>query len=633
MEATFRNYQGGEWVPQYSREVIDQLRSQVNIVDVISQDVQLKKQGKNLMGHCPFHEDATPSFSVNEEKQYYYCFSCHRSGDVFKFVQELHDLSFTEAVARVADFAHFDLPRVSGPATPQRPKPHAVLYRIHEAAAGFYHQVLVHTQAGRPALDYLTRRGTDSELITAFGLGYAPGKDLLVKYLTSKEYDYQDLRSSGLFVEDQAGQLHDRFANRVMYPLKNANGQVIAFSGRILAKQTPPNTPKYLNSPETPLFNKRKTLFNLDQAKRAARKEGHLVLFEGFMDVIAAFGAGIKTGVASMGTAFTDEQVNVIQQVTDQLVLAYDGDAAGQNAIQRALKLLSDHPLQLSIVQLPAGLDPDEYVQKYGRAKFKDYLTRAAERPTAFALNYLKRGLNLANQGELIAYVGAALREIAKVSEPVAREVYLKQLAETTGLEQASLSSQLQELVANLPGPVHPQSATGAARSGTWNRRPTTVTPPPQIMGRVALAQQRLLQAFLHEPPVRVQLAERPGFHFVDKDYQDLYQAAQQYFREQMDDQFDPAAFIGNLADDHLRALASQIESRPRVDPEASAMVVADCLRVITETAPLDQQIQAKTAALHEATALGDPEQIVRLTVDLVALRQRQQQMKMEDVN
>lgn len=623
-------------MPQYSRAVIDDLRQQVNIADVISQDVQLKKQGKNLMGHCPFHEDATPSFSVNEAKQYYYCFSCHRSGDVFKFLQELHDLSFTEAVAQVAEFANVTLPAADPDQHPQRPRPHAALYQIQAAAAKFYHQVLVHTQAGQPALNYLNRRGTDADLIETFDLGFAPGKAVLGKYLTKQGFQYQDLRASGLFTEDHQGQLHDRFLNRVIYPLKDANGQVIAFSGRILATPTPPNTPKYLNSPETPIFNKRQTLFNLDQAKRAARKAGHLVLFEGFMDVIAAFGAGVKTGIASMGTAFTDEQIALIQRLTDQLMIVYDGDAAGQNAIRRALKLLTGHPLQLQVVQLPAGLDPDEYVQKYGRAKFSDYLTHAAESPTAFTLNDLKRGVNLANQEELLAYVGAALHEIARVAEPVAREVYLKQVATATGLDQASLASQLQEVLASQPAPRSQPQARGNQPAGRQqrskpNRPATTVTPPPQLLGRVDLAQQRLMQAVFHDPAVRQQLRARPDFHFVGTDYQQLYQAVQEYFADPATP-FEPARLIGSLKDAHLRALVSQIEARPLV-ADAQEAVVADCLRVIEETAPLDQQIQTKTAALHAASALGDTDQVVRLTVDLVALRQRQQQMKTEEFN
>ncbi|MDU4240403.1 MAG: DNA primase, partial [Limosilactobacillus fermentum] len=337
-------------MPQIPRETIDQLRNQVDIADVISQDIQLKKQGKNLMGHCPFHEDATPSFSVNEEKQYFYCFSCHRSGDVFSYLEQAHDLSFMEAVEQVATTAGVDLPRESNGPSGESASPNTPLYRLHEEASRLYHHVLVNTVAGQPALNYLTKRGLSRELIDQFNLGFAPARgeeDLLVKYFTQKGIDYQLMRASGLFTEDQTGQLHDRFFDRVIYPIKNANGQPIAFSGRLLAKKATENAPKYLNSPETPIFNKRRTLFNLDQAKKAARKEGHLTLFEGFMDVISAFGAGVRSGIASMGTSFTDEQVAVIARTTDKLTICYDGDAAGQNAINRALTMLAASRLTL----------------------------------------------------------------------------------------------------------------------------------------------------------------------------------------------------------------------------------------------------------------------------------------------
>ena len=214
----------------------------------------------------------------------------------------------------------------------------------------------------------------------------------MVKYFTQKGIDYQLMRASGLFTEDQTGQLHDRFFDRVIYPIKNANGQPIAFSGRLLTKKATENAPKHLNSPETPIFNKRRTLFNLDQAKKAARKEGHLTLFEGFMDVISAFGAGVRSGIASMGTSFTDEQVAVIARTTDKLTICYDGDAAGQNAINRALTMLAASRLTLRVVQLPAGMDPDEYVQANGQAKFQEYLAHAEETPTAFRLHFFKAG-------------------------------------------------------------------------------------------------------------------------------------------------------------------------------------------------------------------------------------------------
>ena len=364
------------------RAVIDEVRNSVDIVDVIGRYVQLKKAGKNFTGLCPFHNEQTPSFSVNAEKQYYHCFGCGRSGNVFQFLMDYQHINFVEAVAAVAKDAGISLPEQyvqssNHPAAPVDSET-GQLIQLHQKAAELYHYILVGTPAGEAGLHYLTRRGVSRELIDQFQLGFAPEQQVLKAYCDKGKLDYQLLRKSGLFTEDREGQLHDRFANRVMYPIKNRRGQVIAFSGRLLSTVNT-DLPKYLNSPETPIFNKRRTLFNLDVARKAARQDGKLYLFEGFMDVISAFGAGVQGGVASMGTSFTEEQVGTIHRTTTQLDICYDGDSAGQNAIDRAIKLVESQQtgnLQVRVVQLPAGIDPDEYVQRFGPEKFNAQATQ-----------------------------------------------------------------------------------------------------------------------------------------------------------------------------------------------------------------------------------------------------------------
>lgn len=624
---------------QIPRETIDQLRNQVDIADVISQDIQLKKQGKNLMGHCPFHEDATPSFSVNEEKQYFYCFSCHRSGDVFSYLEQLHDLSFTEAVAQVADTAGVDLPKASEQMETTA-SPNTPLYRLHEEASRLYHHVLVNTVAGQGALKYLTNRGMSRDLIEQFNLGFAPARtkeDLLVKYFTQKDVDYQLMRSSGLFIEDQTGQLHDRFVGRVIYPIKNGNGQPIAFSGRLLDQKATENAPKYLNSPETPIFNKRRTLFNLDQAKKAARTEGHLTLFEGFMDVISAFGAGVKSGIASMGTSFTDEQVAVITRTTNQLTICYDGDSAGQNAIQRALTMLENRPLTLRVVRLPAGMDPDEYVQKNGQAKFQDYMAHAEETPTAFRLDFLKQGLNLANQSDLLHYVEAALHEVAKVKDPVEADLYIQKLAKDYHLNSATLTEQVKAIT---PAPqlvLRPPAHQSTDRWPTQRVRnashpPAAEVAVPPLLGRVELAEQRLMRELFHNPAVRSHIAAIENFHFVDQPYQLLDAAVKEQLAQTGSDEVDIAQLMGALSDGHLRTLVGQIEQRV-VPDESTDETVDDCLAVLVDVAPLEQQVKAKTAALQEAAALNDQQLITKLTIELIELRRQEQKIKTEDVN
>ena len=272
------------------RAVIDEVRNSVDIVDVIGRYVQLKKAGKHFTGLCPFHNEQTPSFSVNAEKQYYHCFGCGRSGNVFQFLMDYQHINFVEAVAAVAKDAGISLPEQyvqssNHPAAPVDSET-GQLIQLHQKAADLYHYILVGTPAGEAGLHYLTRRGVSRELIDQFQLGFAPEQQVLKAYCDKEKLDYQLLRKSGLFTEDREGQLHDRFANRVMYPIKNRRGQVIAFSGRLLSTVNT-DLPKYLNSPETPIFNKRRTLFNLDVARKAARQDGKLYLFEGFMDFLS----------------------------------------------------------------------------------------------------------------------------------------------------------------------------------------------------------------------------------------------------------------------------------------------------------------------------------------------------------
>lgn len=618
-------------------ELIDQIRNSVDIVDVISQDVQLRKQGKNLMGHCPFHRDDTPSFSVNEEKQFFYCFSCHRSGNVFGFLQQLHDMSFPEAVKKVAEIGNVQIPTQFQNNNPQHGNQNtsvpSQLLKIHEEATKLFHHILLNTEAGRPALHYLEHRGTGRDLIKQFDLGFAPNnsdEDVLLDYFTGQKVDYQLLRKTGLFVEDQNGNLHDRFKGRVMYPIKDDYGRVIAFSGRILDKKASGNSPKYLNSPETPLFNKRQVLFNIDEARKVARKEGYLTLFEGFMDIISAFGAGVQSGIASMGTSLTEDQVHHIQRISKEVHICYDGDEPGQNAINRAVQIFQQNAPneQLKIVQLPAGIDPDEYVQKYGGIRFSQYMSNSTETVTEFKLRYLQRGLNLSNHDELMGYINAALRVVAQVNEPVARELYLKRLAERFSLDTNVLKGQLQEVI--------PQVKVAPVRRQVQyqnNKRQNNV---PQnnshemVLSRTESAQRRLLKYFFADEAIRQRLHGIDGFKFIDDTYNQIYDAGNKYFVDH--DEYTPAAMMDYLSDQHLQSILSQID-QININVDQADEVVNDCINVILQEAPLKQQILAKRAELNNAVAMNNQESTTRLAEELIQLYQREQEMKTEETN
>lgn len=617
-------------------EKVEQVRSAVNIADFIGQYVQLKKAGKNLFGLCPFHEERTPSFSVNEQKQIFHCFSCGRGGNVFSFIMDLENLSFPEAVVKVADFGHIDLPASytaqSQPAAP-KDQQQADLLKLYADSAKMYQHILVNTELGEPALKYLHERGLDDETIKTFGIGYAPANQLLLDFFKEHQTDYQLLRQSGLFIENQAGDLRDRFVDRVLFPIKDASGRVIAFSGRILKKS--PNEPKYLNSPETKLFNKRSVLFNFDLAQGPIRQQKSVVLFEGFMDVIAAYRSGIQNGVASMGTSLTDEQIYMLERVTDTLYVCYDSDMPGQKATDRALKLLGGNSrLNLGVIQMPDGMDPDEYLRAQGQEKFVQVFEDGKQTPTAFEMQYLKHDLNLQNTPDQLTYLQAVLQQLAQLSSSVEQDLYLNQLVAEFDLDKDDLKQQLRSLVGQQ-----------AVRRGGHSDEPQVAPPPaPAPLGpppatvdgstnsgplsRVEKAERLLLYRLLNDHDVWLRVMAIAGFHFVHDSYQQILVYAEAYFKTH--NQFDLGNFTDFMTDSDLQPVVTSLEFMD-VANESSKEEIADLVNVIMNQQPLVEQINSKKAELTAAKQIGNRDLVQQLTLALIDLYRQQQQVQRAD--
>ncbi|WP_102115877.1 DNA primase [Lactiplantibacillus plantarum] len=616
-------------------EKVEQVRSAVNIADFIGKYVQLKKAGKNLFGLCPFHEERTPSFSVNEQKQIFHCFSCGRGGNVFSFIMDLENLSFPEAVVKVADFGHIDLPASytaqSQPAAP-KDQQQADLLKLYADSAKMYQHILVNTELGEPALKYLHERGLDDETIKTFGIGYAPANQLLLDFFKEHQTDYQLLRQSGLFIENQAGDLRDRFVDRVLFPIKDASGRVIAFSGRILKKS--PNEPKYLNSPETKLFNKRSVLFNFDLARGPIRQQKSVVLFEGFMDVIAAYRSGIQNGVASMGTSLTDEQIYMLERVTDTLYVCYDSDMPGQKATDRALKLLGGNSrLNLGVIQMPDGMDPDEYLRAQGQEKFVQVFEDGKQTPTAFEMQYLKHDLNLQNTPDQLTYLQAVLQQLAQLSSSVEQDLYLNQLVAEFDLDKDDLKQQLRSLVGQQ-----------AVRRGGGHSDETQVAPPPAPLGpppatvdgstnsgplsRVEKAERLLLYRLLNDHDVWLRVMAIAGFHFVHDSYQQILVYAEAYFKTH--NQFDLGNFTDFMTDSDLQPVVTSLEFMD-VANESSKEEIADLVNVIMNQQPLVEQINSKKAELMAAKQIGNRDLVQQLTLALIDLYRQQQQVQRAD--
>lgn len=497
-----------------SEETIAKVRKSLNIVDVIGQYVTLEKKGKDYVGLCPFHQEKTPSFTVNEPKQFFKCFGCGKGGNVFTFLMEKENLTFPESVQKGADIAHIEISEFKQGAV----KYSNVLIEITEEAAKFYHRVLISTNAGKRGLEYATARGLDSTIIDHFHIGYAPKQNnLLLTYLREHKYKDADLIKSGLFVQSDKGEMFDRFRDRLMFPLSNEGDYVVAFSGRRISNDK--SEAKYINSPETKIFSKSKLLFHFAEAKKAAKAEGHLILYEGYMDVIAAYKAGIKSGIASMGTSLTDQQVYMLRRVTNTIIINYDGDEPGIHAEERAAKMFTKSgSFSLGIVVLPEKLDPDEYVKKYGTDKYRDEI-KAALTPTDFFLKRLAQKYNLDNDREKLIYLDEAVKEIVQLPNPVEQDLYLDKISKQQNVSKDSLKINLVKYRRQLNKAN--QHKANPFITDTLNNDNAISPIEGNSTSKSDPVQTRLLYLFIHSEHARNYLLENK-FLFPDQDYQKL---------------------------------------------------------------------------------------------------------------
>lgn len=614
-------------IPQ---QLVEEVRERVNIVDVVSPYVQLKKQGRNLFGKCPFHEERTPSFSVNEEKQIFHCFSCGRGGNAFSFLMEVENMSFPQAVLKLAPQAGVDIDDsyLDNQANVQVDSETKALRDLYAEATKLYHHLLVNTDSGEQALTYLTARGLDESTIDAFMLGYAPEGNILYEYFQTQKVDYQLLRKSELFVEWSDGSLHDRFTNRVLFTIRDSSGHPIAFSGRKLTNDD--DIPKYVNSPESPLFNKSAELFNLDLAKDTIKKQKTVILFEGFMDVIAAFQSGIVNGVASMGTSLTIEQVQQLSRLANKISITYDSDMAGQKATKRALDLIAQHSrLSAQVIHIPDNQDPDEYLRANDADAFKQVLTHNIEDPVTFNLRYLQIDHNLNNQTEFFAYISDALAVIATVEEPVIRERFLRQVANEFDLSYEALQDQIRPLLlqrqARQPSSQQRDQQQKEVTSSSQVYNNTSNVTVKRNVSRIEKAEQILFAWMLHDNDVWLQVTNYVGFSFQDVSYETLFMIAMAYREEHQQEPInDMAAFMDYVQKPELtRILASLAEVDPQLFTDREQVLAY--INVINNEAPLEEKIRQLSRNIKEANQLQDQARVAQLSVAyLAALKEKQ---------
>ena len=409
----------------FSPVFLDELNARNPIEDVVGQYVTLTRRGSNLFGLCPFHSEKTASFSVAPDKGIYYCFGCHKGGGPVNFIMEIESLDYPDAVRFLAKRAGMEVPEDNEYRSNYKRQER--LRTLCKDAARYFHDQL-EGPLGQPGRDYIAKRGLSRATVTRFGLGFAPeGWSGLLDTMTKKGYTKEELLEAGLVLKSQKGSLYDRFRNRLMFPIIDVRGNVIGFGGRVMDD----SKPKYLNSPETSIFNKRKNLFALNVAKKS--KQGRIILTEGYMDAIALHQYGIDCAVASLGTALTEEHAQLLAKYTSQVVLTYDGDEAGQDATRRAIPMLERAGLQVKILRMQGAKDPDEFLKKFGRDKFLNLLDKS-ENQAEYRLLSLQSRYDLTQDDQRVEFLKESAQLISTFSTAVERDVYGTRAAEAAGI-------------------------------------------------------------------------------------------------------------------------------------------------------------------------------------------------------
>ena len=491
------------------KRVIEEIKNNTNIVEIIGEVISLQKSGRNFLGLCPFHGEKTPSFNVVEDKQFYHCFGCGRSGDVFKFIEEYQQVNFADAVRILAERLGIQM------ATPvqssvQPRLPHQNLYDMHEKAARFYHAILMTTKMGEEARNYLYKRGLTDDVLKHFMIGLAPAERSYLYQRLADDYSEKDLLDSGLFYLSESNQFFDTFHNRIMFPLSNDQGKVIAFSGRVW-QEADSQTGKYKNSRATAIFNKSYELYHLERVKKGSGKAPEIYLMEGFMDVIAAYRAGIENAVASMGTALTGEHVEHLKRFTKKVIVTYDGDKAGQAATAKALDELKDIPVQ--VVQIPDAMDPDEYLQKNSPQDLAYLLTNTRISPVEFYIHHF-RPENSENLQAQIEFIEKIAPLIAKEPSITAQNSYIHILTD----HLPSFDYQQVEHIVN-------ESRVRQRKEKvkeTYNPSPITMTVTKQLTA-VMRAEAHILYRMMEHPLVLNDYRLRDDFIFETPEFQTLY--------------------------------------------------------------------------------------------------------------
>ena len=427
---------------QFSKEFIEQVRAGNPIVDVVGSYVPLTRKQNNYWACCPFHEEKTPSFSVSPDKEFFYCFGCHAGGDVFQFVQKIENISFPESVEKLAQRIGLEIPKTDlSPAEREREEERQRLYEICDLAADYFHNCLTKTRMGAVGIDYFKKRGLSAQTIVDFKLGFAPPQwDRLYRDFRERGYREKDLIKSGLCLTKN-GKTYDRFRGRCMFPIRDDKGRVVAFGGRIVEE----GEPKYLNSPESPIFHKGDLLFAMERARKEIRRTKQAVLVEGYMDVVGVHNLGVTNVIASLGTAFTQRQAQLLRRICDVAIVAYDMDRAGREATRRAIAIARESGLKLRIATLPDGKDPDEYIKQHGAKAWEDVIAMA-QNVLDYRLDEIIASHDATTADGKNTIVQEFIPEILQTDNAITIDSYLRRLATRLRMNENIVRSEAQKI-------------------------------------------------------------------------------------------------------------------------------------------------------------------------------------------
>lgn len=426
---------------RYSEEIIDEVRSKNDIVDVISQYVVLKRSGRNFFGLCPFHKEKSPSFSVSPDKQIFHCFGCGVGGNVFHFVSKIENINFRETVEMLAEKAGVQLPTLENDIDNKTLELKKKVYEINQIAAEFYHQNLYDTAKAKPAQEYVKKRKLDNKTLKSFLIGYAGNYNELYQLLKQKGYAEEEILASSLVKKMPDGKYIDSFRKRLMFPIQDVRNRVIAFGGRVLDD----SKPKYINSPENIVYSKGRHLFGLNVAKRVEAKMKRIIIVEGYMDAISLHQRGIHNAVASLGTALTEAQGHLLRNNSEQVIIGYDADGAGQAATMRGLEILQSMGCDIRILQIEGAKDPDEFVVKYGPERFQKQVDKAISL-VEYKVKVLRATLNIEQTNDKIKFLKEIAKVLSQIDNEIEREVYADKISREYQISKEAIYAEIEKL-------------------------------------------------------------------------------------------------------------------------------------------------------------------------------------------